>query len=263
MVNHSPPLRGRDRTTTPRAWPTGAMAAGRRGRPALRGGGGGRRRGAASRATPTGAATSCRSSSAAGGRPRSGTIAAGVPAAEGGALEPGRGAGAALGDADDLAAADRHLAGAEAGEAHRGRPRGAHERRPVDVGRHAELGERGRPHVAEPVEGPADVVVPQRRRRRARSRRPTAPRPGRPAPLPRRCAGARPRSPRRTAARSTPVIVLRAARARGPAPVGRAHPHRSLRRWSGTARARGRSAAGSRRAPLDPPAHADRVAGWR
>ena len=106
----SPPPRGRRSPPPcgpPRAPAARPTAAGRpRPRPggALTGGGGGRRVRRSSRATPTPAATSARSSSGASAAGRAAASERrGVPAAEGGALEPGRGAGAALGDAHDLA----------------------------------------------------------------------------------------------------------------------------------------------------------------
>src|SRR5439155_18868667 len=56
-----------------------------------------------------------------------------VPALVGHALESGAGAGAALADPDDLAATDRHLAGAETREAHPVGPRSTAHRAVVDA----------------------------------------------------------------------------------------------------------------------------------
>ena len=56
--------------------------------------------------------------------------------------------------------------------------------------------QRRRPRLTQPVRRPADVVVPERIAGGAGSRRPTAPRRARRAPLPRRCGGAPPRCPR-------------------------------------------------------------------
>ena len=93
MVNHSPPLRGRDRTTTPRAWPAAARppidgADPRSGEVAEEGG-----RGAASRATPTGVGHVLQIVERGRRQTEERHDRLGVPAAEGGALEPGRGAG--------------------------------------------------------------------------------------------------------------------------------------------------------------------------
>ena len=124
-----------------------------------------------------------------------------APATSGRARRTGSGrpAGAALADADELAAVDAHLARTDAGEADQRAPRRAHHRTPVH----------GRPVDAERTQraatcSPSHTIDAGRRHRHpaaeprpARRRRTTRRCRARAAPTPRRCAGAPPRRRRR------------------------------------------------------------------
>src|SRR5438270_2821926 len=85
-----------------------------------------------------------------------------VPFQQRRALKQGTGAGAALGEADDLSALDGDLAGADAREADLTTPRRAHHRAVVPGGVHGEGSERIDPRLTQPMERTPDVVLPQR-----------------------------------------------------------------------------------------------------
>jgi hypothetical protein len=86
----------------------------------------------------------------------------GVPVQQGGALDEGTGAGAALRHADDLASVDGDLALSDAREAHLAAPRRADHRAVVPRGLDTERREGFHPRLPQPVERTADVLFPQR-----------------------------------------------------------------------------------------------------